>query len=306
MSETKDKTFEELFSDGWTDPTLPSDYSPVDDCLIGTIELINGVNTIQYSRTGSFSLNSSDLILVVEHTDHEHEFSSAYEYDQNYHWQPCSAADCPFGSTPMFKEAHNFIEVETGAQNSSCNDRVEHAYVCSVCGYQKTVRDSLEHTYDETKTYYGVNSEGRNYTTNYCSVCQKNVIAMQFTDSDIYNGSYNSGKLTAGTVVQWRIPVFQTGKISIYLPCKMSSGNTNQTYDPSLYEMSVNYVGVPILMPTGTYNELGINASETKYYKWAEYTVTENDLSSGEIVIQFTSNVSSYRMIFTGEIRIEY
>ena len=59
-------------------------------------------------------------------------------------------------------------------------------------------------------------------------------------------------------------------------------------------------------MPSGTYDELGITSTETKYYKWAEYYVSQDDVLNGEIEINFTSNVSSYRMIFDGEIRIEF
>lgn len=304
MSETKDKTFQELLGDGWTDPNLSSDYSPVDDCLIGTVELFNGINTIEYYRTGSFSLNTSDLILVVEHTDHEHTYSASYTADENYHWRNCTDPTCPSnGTTP--KDPHDFVEIETSQQNS-CNDQITRVYACSVCGYRISYKDSIEHSFDESQTYYGTNSDGKNFTVRYCPVCNKTVEAIQFADGDFFSGSYTSGKLTAGTTVQWRLPVYQTGTISIYIPCKMTSGNTGQTYNPSLYVINVNGANLPILMPSGTYDELGIGSSETKYFKWAEYEVSEADMQNGEIYIQFTSNNSNYRMIFDGEIRIEY
>ena len=86
----------------------------------------------------------------------------------------------------------------------------------------------------------------------------------------------------------------------------MSSGNTGQTYDPSLYSISVNGVDAEILMPKGTYDELGIASSETRYFKWAEINISADDLVDGEIEITFTSRVQSYRMIFDGEFRLEY
>ena len=86
----------------------------------------------------------------------------------------------------------------------------------------------------------------------------------------------------------------------------MTAGNTRQTYDPSLDNISVNGVNAPILMPEGTYDELGIGSSEPIYFMWAEIDISNFDLPNGEIEISFTSNVSSYRKIFDGEIRIEY
>ena len=306
MSETMNIPYSEMLNDGYVDPSLSTSYSPVANCLVGMVELNYGDNEIVYTRTGSYNLYVSDLILVVEHTDHNHSYTGAYEYDTNYHWHTCSDPDCPMKGTQINKVEHNFVEVEqTGSH--SCNEQGAYLYQCTECGYQKTMGATSEHSFDYSSTVYGVNSYGYEVTFRYCPICGRTVASMPFSNGIVLNGSYDSnGKLKQGTTMMWRIPVYNAGAISIYLPCKMSSGNTGQTFDPSLYNLTINGTSVPILLAYGTYDELGIGSNETRYYKFGEYVVTHDDVINGEIEITFTSNNANYRMIFDGEIRIDY
>lgn len=302
MSELNNFTFGDVFENGYVDSSLSTSYSPVADCPIGTVEIVPGENTITYQRNGGYNIYMSDIILVLEPTDHVHTASRDYAYDDNYHWHYCLDPNCPNPNTAIDKEEHTFVPVESGEQ-IGCYSENSIVYVCTKCGYQKGYNGYTDHTFNEA--YYTANSDGYEVRVSTCSTCGRTVTSMNFDQGIVTNGSYN-GKLQAGTTMTWKIPVTKTGWVSIYLPCKMSAGNTGQTYDPSLYNISVNGNNLSILMPYGTYDELGINSTDTKYYKWAEYYVSQNDVINGEIEISFTSNVSSYRMTFDGEIRIEF
>lgn len=304
-SEGANNTFYDMLKDGEVDSTLSTAYSPVANCLIGDIELVNGENTINYTKLSSYNLYMSDLILVVEGTSHVHTPSSSYSFDQNYHWQCCADADCPAPNTVLNKQPHNFIQAESSDQPGCCSESTN-LYICRDCGYQKEVLEYNEHSFEGTTSYIN-NSDGYEVSVRYCNRCCKSINSMYFNQGIVMSGSYEaSGKLKAGTSMSWKMPVFQTGWASIYLPCKMTSGNTGQTFNPSLYVITVNNLGLDILVPSGTYDELGITSTETRYFQWAQYYVSEDDVRNGEIEIVFTSNNSNYRMIFDGEIRLEY
>ena len=65
MSETKNTQYETLFENG-IDTGLGSSYSLMADCLIGEIELRNGVNTFTYTRLASMNLLVHDYIIIIE------------------------------------------------------------------------------------------------------------------------------------------------------------------------------------------------------------------------------------------------
>ena len=303
MSQNMGVTFYNYLQNGYVDPNLSSSYSPVANCYVGDIELNPGENIITYTRLGSYNLYLSDIILEVSPTNHTHTPQSGYACDENYHWHYCSDPNCPFPNTALNKEPHNYVPVE--GQEIGCYGDNSILYVCTECGYQRGYTSYNDHNFD-VGTMYATNSDGYEVMIRNCATCGKTVQSMYFNQGLVLTGSYSGGKLQSGTTMKWKMPVYQSGWISIYIPCKMSSGNTNQTYDPSLYAITVNSLGLNILMPSGTYDELGITSTETKYYKWAEYYVSQDDVLNGEIEINFTSNVSSYRMIFDGEIRIEF
>lgn len=302
-----------------------------------SFNLYAGPNTIDiYCLSSSYRARMYEFqitgIPYIQPT-HTHASDGILQYDGNTHFYLCSSGD----GARLNEEPHQFGEFVTileptcteygqimrtcsvcgyqEYQNISPNGHVWDAgfddngattYTCVVCGATKTMQSPMNHVFDETRTWYGVNSENVEYTMRYCIDCEKEIQSIPFANGNILSGGYSSGKLTSGTTMSWKFPARSMGLIKIYIPCKMTAGNTRQTYNPSLYNISVNGVNAPILMPEGTYDELGIGSSETKYFKWAEIDISNFDLPNGEIEIQFTSNVSSYRMIFDGEMRIEY
>lgn len=307
-------------------------------------DLVAGINVIDvYCLSGSYRGRMYDFqitnIPYIE-PNHTHTPGTEYSFDSKTHYHTCISGD----GTKFDEESHQFGEYVT-VTDSTCTEYGERVRTCVVCGYEehqnispkghvwdegvatsgdvhsgsgtvvytcqvcgatKTIQSAMQHEFDESRTWYGVNSENVEYTMRYCSTCDKEVQSIPFANGTILSGGYSSGKLTSGTSMRWKFPARRTGLISVYIPCKMSSGNTGQTYDPSLYSISVNGVDAEILMPKGTYDELGIASSETRYFKWAEINISADDLVDGEIEITFTSRVQSYRMIFDGEFRLEY
>ena len=65
MTATKDIEYQTMLNGG-TDVGLGSGYSPMADCLIGEVQLVNGVNTFTYTRLASMNLLVHDYIIVIE------------------------------------------------------------------------------------------------------------------------------------------------------------------------------------------------------------------------------------------------
>ena len=304
MSENIDKTFFDLLDNGYVDPSLSSSYSPVANVPIGYVELNPGINNITYYRYGSYNLYMSDIILVVEPTDHVHTPSSNYSSNIDCHWHYCTDPNCPTPNSPINSEYHNYVPVESS--QFDCYSENTITYVCSICGFQMNSSTGYaDHQYDG-QMYWATNSDGLDVAVRHCANCQTIVESMDLLSANISNGSFSGGKLQAGTTLSWKMPAIQTGWVSIYLPCRMSSTSSQQIFDPSLYDLSISGTSYPILMPYGMYTEIGITDYDNRYFKFAEYYVTEQDIANGEIEISFTSNVSSYRLIFDGEIRLEF
>ena len=65
MTEMKNVTFETMLSNG-VDAGQGSTYSPMDDCLIGTVQLINGTNSFTYKRQDSYNLLFHDFVIIID------------------------------------------------------------------------------------------------------------------------------------------------------------------------------------------------------------------------------------------------
>ena len=98
----------------------------------------------------------------------------------------------------------------------------------------------------------------------------------------------------------------QSGTVSIQLPLAMSmQSHETQQFDRSLYVIKVNGVTQESLLPTTcTYGDF--LTLEDKYFSFAEYTVTAQDVENGEIEIEFDHNNQSYRLVFRNNIKVCY
>ena len=65
LSEMKNVTYETMFANG-TDVDLGSSYSPQADCLIGTVQLVNGTNNFTYTRIDSYNVLVHDFVIIID------------------------------------------------------------------------------------------------------------------------------------------------------------------------------------------------------------------------------------------------
>ena len=65
MTDTKNIEYQE-FLNGGVDTGLGSSYSPMADCLIGTVQLVNGNNTFTYTRLASMNLSVHDYVIIID------------------------------------------------------------------------------------------------------------------------------------------------------------------------------------------------------------------------------------------------
>ena len=133
--------------------------------------------------------------------------------------------------------------------------------------------------------------------------------SIKIRDGTIISGSIgNDGKMASSTTdIKWHLPVYDVGETVIQLSMKMSNpSHDNQTFDPLAYSILVNGIERPLLFLTGkTYGEIGLT-TETQYFSFSRYDVTSDDINAGEIEIEFVHKVSSYRLLFTEDLRLAY
>ena len=151
------------------------------------------------------------------------------------------------------------------------------------------------------------NTAGKQVTTYLCS-CGKKYIDIKFTDySSMSGGGIDStgkigGENKVSTTFNWDIPA-SAGNVTLQFNIKMSSSShATHNFDSSLYTIKMNGSIQSILLENGkTYNQLGFTTSG-QYFDIANYTVP----SDGNLNIEFVHNNSSYRLLFTEQVRIIY
>ena len=106
-----------------------------------------------------FTLTSCDFLDVLN--SHDHTYSSAYEYNETYHWHPSTCGHDVKGN----EEEHTFTSVTIDSTNESGGYTT---YTCSVCGYSYIDDETsqLEHNYsskwshDEDSHWHACIDEG--------------------------------------------------------------------------------------------------------------------------------------------------
>ena len=308
LTESSRNTYNDFFASSpkYIDELIDAGYSPMADCIIGTAELVPGMNSLTYTRLSAYTLNIDYFILVVSNSAHQHNLSSQIYYDENYHWRQCMDSNCPLEGGRVAESVHQFFLAEEYPADSCC-DMAGYAYACSVCNYRNIVYQRSEHSYDESATTYVTNSQSYQQAINHCTKCNHTVQSYQFSVGKVTAGSYDSGRMKQGTTMEWKFPVSKTGVVSLYIPIYVSTQTyLTKTFDPSLYNLAFNGVNYEIYAQYGLYQDLGIKVNEVIYLKFGSYQVTEYDVNTSEITVSLTSNVSEYRPYLDGEIRLEY
>lgn len=286
-------TYEDMLKDGEVVSGLGDYASPVALCKVGEVLLQPGTNTLKYEKINNLGLYTSELVLELKPLpiDHEHQVSSEWSHDATYHWKTCVDSECPYRNLKIDKGPHTWSEWVLDSEND-CYVRE-----CSVCGLTQTRKYNLD-----TMT----NSDGK--TVNFSYEDNTTYESIAISDGTFVSGSINSdGKMASSTDVKWHLPVFDAGKVAIQLSMKMSQdSHGSQSFDPTKYTIKVNGVEQHITIPSGsTYSGIGLTTN-TQYFTFAEYEITETDIQNGEIEIEFIHNVSGWRLLFDGNIRLVY
>ena len=203
-------------------------------------------------------------------------------------------------------EPHKFVIDEEQSTIATCGEAGHEAKTCSVCGKKVSV-DTPKKNHSLESKGSSTNSEGKTVNAYECSICHHKSYGIDVKDGTYVGGSIGSdGKMDKNITVTWKMPVSEQGKVIIQLPMKMSSSShSSQSFSPSSYDIKVGGITQTSLLPSGTYGDIGLTM-ETVYFNFAEYTVTAEDVAAGEISIEFDHNASGYRLLFVGELRINY
>lgn len=170
-TETKYITYGSMLSDGEVDPNLSSSYSPVADCLIGDVALSQGINTITYTRTGSYNLCISEFVFVVTNSDHQHVVSTNYESNENMHWHVCTDPACPIRNSKIDVANHTWNEWET-TKEPTCSEYGERRHECSICHYVATETLAMvDHSWSEWEMVKVPTYEESGLKQRTCSAC---------------------------------------------------------------------------------------------------------------------------------------
>lgn len=271
-------------------------------------------------------------------------FCGTWDYSNFQIIVPCGYADEYKAVNAMYWQdyavshilgEHIYGEWSITKAPTTCADIGEREPICSRCGFKDVEEITIPHTW----TDWVINNE-TNKRERECSVCGKkqtrSATVDSITNSDgklvnfVYDESdptkyYESIKITDGTiisggigddgkmdnlkdtVIKWHLPVYDTGEISVQLSAKMSlESHAGHPFDPSIFTVKVNDLERPSPFPNGrTYSEIGLT-TEVRYFSFATYKVTTDDIAAGEIEIEFIHRHSSYRLLFTEDLRIVY
>ena len=202
-------------------------------------------------------------------------------------------------------EPHKFVLDESQSVAANCGQEGKEVKTCSVCG--KKVEVNLPKTNHNLEAKgSSTNSEGKTVNAYECSTCGHKSYGIAIGDGKVTGAISSAGKMDNGTVVVWKMPVSEAGKVNIQLPMMMSSSShSTQTFDPSHYIIKVGGAAATNILPSGSYGDIGLGMSAV-YFNFATYTVTDADVTAGEIEIEFDHNQNGYRLLFVGEMRISY
>ena len=293
LSELKDVRADAVLSDRADDDPLKSSYSAIGDILIGEAELQEGTNTFVYKRLNSYNYIITDIVLIVTPRDHVHEASENWvNTDPDYHWQNCTHAD----GKKMNKAAHTYgpWTITTPATETEAGEMER---LCSVCGRKDTKALAAGTT---------LNSDNKVIKFHYTEEHAIDYEAIAVADANVTAGKIGSdGKMDNGTVAKWKMPVTAAGEVTIQISIKMSSDHSSQSFDASKYALKVGGAEQTILLSGATYADVGLTQS-VKYFDLAKYTVTDADVTAGEIEIEFDHNNSNYRLLFSEDLRVAF
>lgn len=318
-----------------------SNYSLIKECEVGYVQLEPGLNTFTFERVSSYNLTIKDFVILFEDTNNPHFHNSDGEWlmDEYYHWHICkddqtrydraehafdqitseTHATCTTdGYTEYccvicghkknvlteYATGHHYVKDENRSVDPTHDSDGTLVEVCSECGDTRITTIPRGHNW--VKEEVTTNSAGKTLNNYFCSVCNKIMRGINFDDYTSIDGSMSIGKMTAGTILKWNLGTIPAGKYHLMIPLYISSEPNldSGSFNPTLYTIKVN--GVEQVISLSAYNSyrdmgVGVGSENAKHFEFCTINLSSiyNDLE-----IEFTSNVSSYRLNFVGEMRL--
>lgn len=122
--------------------------------------------------------------------EHTHEYSSAYEHDEEGHWQKCTVKGC---KDTTLKTNHQWIMDTSSSTEATCTDVSHKDYAC-VCGLRKHIdgTDKIAHTFSAEPVKETVDDPDNSckhelVVTRTCDSCHKKI---EFKRETVYSHSY--------------------------------------------------------------------------------------------------------------------
>ena len=233
---------------------------------------------------------------------------------------------CECGETKqeaIKKLGHDFGEwTNVQGHGPTCTQGTEQERVCSRCSEKETqfLDDALGHDWAETPSKTAKNADGKDVSLKECTRSDAKLISIAFDDYSAKSAEFGSTSsytsvpedlrnschlLDKNSTISWKINVdreIKGAKIS-FAALATSSSHGDQEFTDNKYQTRVNggEYATWTLASGSTYADAGLVQDAL-----TNITVFTADLVRGENTIELKQGGGGYRLLFGGEVRIEY
>ena len=239
----------------------------------------------------------------------------------SYNW----TCECGQTKTETIKKlGHDFGEwTNVPDHGPTCTKGTEQQRECSRCDEVETkfLDDALGHEWGETPIATEKNADGKDVVLKACTREDAKCIAIAFDDysnksTDFGDASgYDSVPealrnschlLSKGSTISWKINLDKaiTGARISFAAVSTNSSHSTQEFAANKNQVKVNdgeFVTWSLASGGNTYGDAGLKLDELTYV-----SVATIDLVEGENTITLNQGNGGYRLLFGGEVRIEY
>ena len=200
---------------------------------------------------------------------------------------------------------HCYGEWHIGEKSDFCEGLNQEVRVCVNCGRTETRQTYDKHQFSHVNDVKNI--DDKTIGVYKCANCDSMMKTIDVLDYSSLDGTINAlNKFSEGAVVKWNIPEVK-GNIIIQFPVWINfSNNSTSMFDPSLYTIKIKHgdsslVEAPLLIKRETsFSELGFSNQKINF----SICAFDCGDTAGNLEIEFTHNVASYRLCFEGDLRV--
>ena len=288
------------------------DLSPLTDVETGVIALVNGNNTFTFKRLASFNLALTHIVFIITNTDHAHTVATDLSYDNVYHFNTCSDANCPVAGDYRKNVAKHEFAADPSKPDtpSTCAVHGAKHEICA-CGLTRDIELPFgDHNFTEGTPV--TNSAGQNVTPLVCSACNQKGFEMNLTDCDGASNIASDGKVTNGATLKWKFKVGEeVGTVSFAMHARLNGGvsSSGAPRDNAFNSGYVLKAGAKEGTATAVGKQLGATFGATVdtavWFEMGQVAFAADDVdANGEIEISITFPTQDYRHRYTEAVRI--